>query len=266
MQRITAVGAALDGLEQLAAARSTSDDGPFSWPLHRGRVAQVLGPVAAGFLDPVFRHPQWLAVPLVRVLAASGLLVGRPRAEARAAMSAVLCATAAAKAVRNRFGGDGSDHMSFITLAASAVAEAFPDDPWIRQHCIRFVALQSLLSYATSGAVKVVSPVWRSGAAVTGVFRTQSYGDQDFHRWVARYPVLRMALSWAVIVGELCFPLVYFASPAMTRVLLAAGVAFHVANGRFMGLNRFLWAFVGTYPGVAHLAAARRPAVTGAAA
>lgn len=266
MQRITAIGAALDGLEQLATARSVRNEGPFSWELHRERANRLLGPTTVKLLDPAFRYPQWLVVPGIRVLAAAGLLVGRPNARARAAMSATLCATAVAKTVRNRFGGDGSDHMSFITLTASALADIFPNDPWIRNQCIRFVAMQSLLSYATSGAVKVVSPVWRSGDAVTGVFRTNSFGDEGMYRLVTRYPRLGLAMSWTVVLGELCFPLIILTPPAITRLLLAAGVVFHLANGRFMGLNRFLWAFVGTYPGVAHIASAQRRALSGAAA
>lgn len=266
MQQITAVGALLDGLEQLAGAGSVSDHTPFSWDLHREHAEKILGSRVVTLLDPVFSYPQWLAFPTTRLLAASGLLLGGFGAGGRAGLSAVLCATALAKSIRNRYGGDGSDHMSVITFSASALAEAFPGDTWVRQLCIRFVALQALISYATSGAVKAVSPIWRSGEAVSGVFRTRTYGDNDLFQLVTRYPMLRVALSWAVIVGELCFPLIALATPMMARAMLLAGVGFHLANGRFMGLNRFVWAFVGTYPAISHVTAGRRVTALGAAA
>lgn len=267
MQQITAFGVAIDGLEQIAARRSCEDDGPLSWRVNRLHVGQQIGPLGLRLLDPIFRYPNWLAVPHIRFLAASALLTGKLGARHRAGLTALLCATATATALRNRLAGDGSDSMSFITMSATAMADLFPADVGVREACLRFVAFQALLSYATSGAVKVVSPEWRSGAALGGVLRTRSFGDIRLHRLLAAHPRLKRALSWAVIVAELCFPLIVFFPPSLARATLLAGATFHVANARFMGLNRFVWAFAGTYPGVAHVtAAAGRPATSAVSA
>lgn len=258
MQTLSAIGATVDALEQIVSRGDLGDEGPFAWSVHRPFAERVLSPAVVRLLDPVLRHPRFVAVPHARLIAAAALLSGRVGSRRRAALLATLCGTNVAAHLRHRIGGDGSDHMSFVVFMASALAEAFPDDELIQQMCVRFVAFQSCVSYATSGAVKLVSPIWRSGEAVTGVFRTRTYGDQGLYRILVRYPVLAKVLAWAVILGELSFPLVLFASPRGVRAVLAGGALFHLANGRFMGLNRFFWAFVGTYPAVAHVAAARQ--------
>ena len=50
----------------------------------------------------------------------------------------------------------------------------------------------------------------------------------------------------------MAFPLVLVAPKKVALGLLGTGVTFHVGNAVFMGLNRFMWAFSGTYPAVAH--------------
>jgi hypothetical protein len=169
----------------------------------------------------------------LRLLASAALL--NPRASRATRTSAVtfLAGTNWALHVRNGFGTDGTDHMNMLTHAALAASKLFPHDQLAREACAWFIAGQSVLSYASAGAAKLLSPLWRDGSAMAGIFRTQTYGT----KWV----------------GELAFPLVLVAPKPVARALLGLGAAFHVGNAAFMGLNRFIWAFSATYPSVIHV-------------
>lgn len=257
VERITAIGAMLGALEQIVRSSELNDDGLFSWALHRNRHES-----AERFpwkqLGKLLEYPNVVAIPHARLLAAARLVFGSPGPKERAVCLAVLTATGVGMNVRHHYGSDGSDQMSQITFAASLMEKAFPRDSRARDACLSFIAFQTCLSYVSAGTVKLISPVWRNGSAITGIFRTHSYGDATLNALIKRYPALSVTLAWAVILGELSFPLVLIAPRQVAQAMLATSTAFHLANGRFMGLNRFIWAFSGTYPAVAAVSRALR--------
>ncbi|WP_326584639.1 hypothetical protein OG889_40365 [Streptomyces sp. NBC_00481] len=255
MEKLTAVGAAIGALEQIARSRELDDKGIFAWPLHRTRYRSS-GSFPQKQLLGILKYPNVVAIPSARLLAAGRLLLGNPGQRERALLLAVLTAGGVGMNARHHYGNDGSDQMAQVTFTVSLLAKAFPNDSRAREACLRFVAFQACVSYASAGTVKLVSPMWRNGSAVTGIFRTQSYGDATIYELLKRYPALSVALAWTVILGELAFPLVLVAPRPVARGMLAMGTVFHLANGKFMGLNRFIWAFSGTYPAVAHVSRA----------
>ncbi|MGW3010410.1 hypothetical protein ACWC9R_16500 [Streptomyces sp. NPDC001219] len=195
--------------------------------------------------------PKDVAIPIVRLLAATRLLVGNPGRAERAALLTLLAGTSVATNIRSGgLGMDGSDQLALINFIVAGLEKLSGSDSKARQACLYFLAGQSALSYLTSGLVKLTSPTWRSGEAITGVLRTRTYGDPKLFAYLKDKPELSRLLAWAVILGETLYPAMLLVPDRMSRAGHAAGVAFHLANGRFMGLNRFLWAFTGTYPAV----------------
>ncbi len=255
MEKISAVGAMIGALEQIVRSAELDDDGMFSWPIHRTR-DQSNQRFPRKQIGKLLEYPNVVAIPHIRFLAAARLLFGSPGPKERALLLTALVATGSGMDLRHHYGGDGSDQMSQITFVASLLEKAFPHDARAREACLRFVAFQTCVSYVSAGTVKLVSPVWRDGSAVTGIFRTDAYGDAALHGLLKRYPDLAVVLAWTVILGELSFPLVLFAPRWVAEGVLATGAVFHLANGKFMGLNRFVWAFSGTYPAVAYVSRA----------
>lgn len=51
---------------------------------------------------------------------------------------------------RHHYGNDGSDQMAQVTFTVSLLAKAFPNDSRAREACLRFVAFQACVSYASS--------------------------------------------------------------------------------------------------------------------
>lgn len=258
IEKIGAMGALIGALEQLARMSVLGDDGIFSWSVNQTRFRGIERfPLKQ--VSKLLDYPQVIVIPQVRLTAAARMLSGRPSSKERALLLSALIGTAAGMQVRQRYGYDGSDNISLVTFLVATVEKAFPGDRRAREACIRFIAFQACVAYVASGAIKLMSPVWRNGSAITGISRTRIYGDKRLYRLLRLHPAVPRTVAWGVILGELTFPLVLVAPRPVARGILGMGVLFHLANGRFMGLNRFFWAFTATYPAVAHVSRSLRP-------
>ncbi|NIY69004.1 hypothetical protein SMALB_7105 [Streptomyces malaysiensis] len=260
MEGITSVGAFTSALEQMTTASTLADDEIFGWPvlrlmrpyLHSGKGRQFAR---------ILEYPQVVGLVQSRGLAAAGLILpGASRAQ-RGVLSAAMCGTSMATQTRMGYGLDGSDHFAFINYAGATLEKLFPHDPRAREAAAAFIAVHSCLSYFTAGVCKLDSPVWRDGTAIPMIFRTGTYGDPDFYAFVRDRPWACKALAWTTIAGEMAFPLALVVPKPVARGILGMGAGFHLANARFMGLNRFLWSFAGTYPAVDHVSARVGPVV-----
>jgi len=251
VEQLTAVGATISALELLATSKSLDDNGLLGWPISRTRMLSLNRGLGKQ-LDKVLKYPQVVNVVRARAASGLGLLTPRVSRRGRGAALAGMTSTAAAMNLRSNYGLDGSDHFAFINFAVSLLEKAYPHDRRAREAALLFIAAQSCLSYFTSGAVKLTSPVWRSGDAITGVFRTRTYGDKLFYKVTKDNKLVAQGLAWMVMLSEVMFPLVLVAPKPIARLILLSGMGFHLGNARFMGLNRFFWSFVATYPAVAH--------------
>ncbi|MEU5975977.1 hypothetical protein [Streptomyces sp. NPDC047315] len=249
VERMTAVCAVISSLEQLSARGDRSRESTLPWGITRVRLRRLNQGRGRRLGEAVL--PRDEAMAAVRLAAGARLLLGRPGHTERTLLLAVLASTGITGHIRNGgLGMDGSDHLSTVNFT-TALLDKFPGNTkGDRTAVLCSLALQSALAYSTSGLVKLTSPTWRSGDAITGVLRTKTYGDRDLFSLVQGRPALAKAMAWSVIVAETAFPVVLVLPPRAARACFAAGVVFHLANGRYMGLNRFLWAFTATYPAV----------------
>lgn len=250
IERLTAVGATLSALEWLAISNSMDDRGVFAWPIQRGN-----GPGGwkkqRKILDKILAHPWFTAVLTTRLLACFPLLLPNTGHGTRRACLGIMVASDAALVRRTSYGLDGSDDMAKINFCVALIEKFFRDDRDSRELAIAFAAAQSCLSYFVAGAAKLTSPTWRSGAAISGITRTRAYGDRFLYRIVKDRPGLARLLAWLVMLIETLFPTVLVAPAPIARLILLSGAGFHLANARYMGLPRFFWSFVGSYPAVA---------------
>ncbi|MFG3258991.1 alpha/beta fold hydrolase [Streptomyces sp. NPDC048172] len=254
VETLTSVGATIGALEQLASSSTLADDGMFGWPVMKLRSPMWWRRLGPERLGKIFGYPNVVGLVQTRALAGLGLVLpGATRAQ-RGVLSATMCATAHGLHTRMAgYGLDGSDHLTFVNYAVSAAEKAFGHDPRAREALAKFLAAQVCMAYFTSGAAKLISPVWRDGTAIPEIFRTNMFGDSRFFEAVRDRPWLAKSVAWATILGEMAFPLVLVAPKPVARGILASGTAFHLANARFMGLNRFIWSYCSTYPALAHV-------------
>ncbi|KAM9866642.1 hypothetical protein ACIFOC_00848 [Leucobacter aridicollis] len=246
VRRIAAVGQVLGALESLANARHYRRDGLLRGPSRpSSRFAQRF-PMLVKTLDS---QPAALTNQIVRL--ASGLITifspAIPTLRTITAGSNVL--TGAFEQRRNPFGRDGSDQMQQVIntydLVSAAAEPAKRDDLFLRA-----LNTQLAVSYTASGLVKLVSSDWRSGRAFGKIMRTRTYGDERVSRLVDRFPPVGKLVSWLTIAWESLFPTSYFL-PRRFRGLVDFGMkSFHILIGVFMGLPRFIWAFLAIHPAV----------------
>jgi hypothetical protein len=239
---ITACGEYLSRMELFSAG------GVLSWRVIRTDLTETPWMSLVRKLDPLFEVRGLVMVLTARLIAALALLVPQRTGAYYCAALSLVFITGCILSFRCRFGNDGSDQMLNIVAAGLIPCAAFPGGRWPRDAGLWFIALQSCLAYATSGAAKAVSAVWRSGQALRMILNTASYGNRRLARRLQKNPPLSCALSWSVIAFECLFPLCLLAPHPVRLGFFAAGVVFHGTNASVMGLNTFLWAFVATYP------------------
>jgi len=142
----------------------------------------------------------------------------------------------------------GADRMGLLALWCLTLSHLLPGAAG-RQIAFGYLGLQLVLSYFISGWVKVANRDWRSGDALRQVFRFSAYPvSEGLRAWAERPRVLR-AMSWAVMLFELAFPLTLVSQGSLAAGLAVAAV-FHLANACLFGLNRFFWTWLAAYPAI----------------
>jgi hypothetical protein len=156
---------------------------------------------------------------------------------------------------RRAFGDDGSDQMSFIIIATMLLFLGPFTGDTTKEIGLYFIAIQSCISYATSGIAKLVSKTWRTGQAVYKILNTAAYGSQSISSYLKGKTALGYLLCWSTIIFESLFPLSIVASGPFLWMFLIWGFFFHLSIAFVMGLNSFLWAFISTYPAIIYTSA-----------
>jgi len=140
----------------------------------------------------------------------------------------------------------GSDRMGLLIQTCLCLSHLL-SAPEARELALGYLAIQRVLSYVMSGWVKLKSPEWRRGRALSDVFRFSAYPVSKSLRTFAHRPRLLRIGSWAVILFEILFPLSLFHPLALVVGLTLANL-FHFANACLFGLNRFFWIWLAAYP------------------
>ncbi|WPZ36605.1 HTTM domain-containing protein [Thalassobaculum sp. OXR-137] len=151
----------------------------------------------------------------------------------------------------------GSDLLSLLLITALFAVHLMPSARY-QEYVFGYLALQVIFSYFKSGLSKVVHADWRSGRALRDVFLFSVYPVSEATRRWAERPRLLCAMSWAVVLLELLFPLALIAQPVLIAAL-AAMFAFHGANFVLFGFNRFVWVWLAAYPSLIWLQARLEP-------
>lgn len=145
----------------------------------------------------------------------------------------------------------GSDRMGLLVLFCLALVHVMPSVKW-QEYVFAYLALQLILSYVMAGWVKIINPAWRNGSALQDVFRFSAYPASESIRGWGENPRLLYAMSWAVMLFELFFPLSLLNQTTLV-IGLAIAATFHLANAGLFGLNRFFWVWLAAYPSIVWL-------------
>ncbi|MCX4869065.1 hypothetical protein OHU11_39240 [Streptomyces sp. NBC_00257] len=251
-EQISAITHLVNSLEVLANDRNPRNAALVDWNLIKDEYSWAPRHVH-DFLGFVSRPGVSRAIHVARAASAISLMIPGTHRHHRAAAGMFLSLTSVITSPRQHFGTDGSDQVAFLAQGVAALARMGEQQPRTVDSCLWFVGLQSSLSYFASGVAKAAGPLWRSGEALPLILRTEAYGDSTAYRLVKKYPAAARAATTAVLLLECGFPVVFLAKGRMTLPVLISAGTFHVINARVMGLSRFVWAFLSTYPAILYI-------------
>ncbi|MGW0775233.1 alpha/beta fold hydrolase [Streptomyces sp. NPDC002835] len=260
-ERLAAVTTLTSSLEYLSQRKEIRKGGLNDWNIVKDVQAEST-PLVRGLLNIVSGPRTTTALHIARAAVSAGMLLpGNSRW--RGAGSVFLGATSALLYPRHRYGTDGSDQVAILVQTATGAARLVPSPP-AKDALLWYVALQANVSYLISGWVKLLGEPWRDASALGGVMRTRTYGHQGMFQWTQDHPRAARYLTHGVLALECLFPLAYAGGGRLARPVIASAAAFHLANGYFMGLGRFVTAFTAMHPMVAYTSAPRdHPTVAG---
>lgn len=247
-RRVASLGTLVSALEMLSQS-SKFEDGE----LLSGQLESMRPKLAKKFprlTRALSSKKAAMALYGVQAGASAATLIWGHKRGVRMAGSAVLAVTGAAGRQQSPFGGDGADQLQQVINVVLAATGTFQDTEKARDVAMRALTLETSISYVASGVVKLVSPVWLSGEAFSGVIRTHNYGDPRVFQLVHKHPLLGKLVTWGTVAAEIGFPLVFVLPKPAAKVYLSSMTLFHLAIGQVMGLNRFVLAFGATHPAI----------------
>ena len=246
---LLAISILIGCLEELAGLREYKSDGLFSWDVLSTQFPEASSAALRPVLNRLFSYNGVRALLVVQLLAILAMLVPALPPPWRVSAVAAALLIRFGLVYRNAYGSDGSDQMETMVLIGLLATLALGRSRAAALG-IWFIALQSALAYFTSGVAKAFSKEWLNGGAAFKIFNTYTYGSRPVAALLKNVPILSAPLCWILVGYECVFPVSLFAPVRVTLAILSLGVLLHVFNAFVMGLNKFLWAFVSTYPAI----------------
>lgn len=237
---LVAIVVVVQSFEQLWLNKVFSSQGPWRWVTLRRDFRDLSGLIDFLFSD-IVPHP---AFSLMRIFLSFTLLIYSHWAFVFVLLISQLLLLSR---WRGNFNG-GSDHMSVILLGTLSLALAFPEGR-LAQGAVMYLGLQSLLSYFIGGWIKIKKPNWRQGKALPVFIRLSSYQENQTVRRSINKTWLSLIASWVVMLFEMSAPAVLL-FPDYLPWFLTGALMFHLLNFYILGLNRFVFTWIATYPAI----------------
>jgi len=234
----------LQGLELLLIHRTFASDGIWRWETLR-KEFEIFPGFVRWLLNLALDYPRFLVVVLGQVAGGIALLVV-PQPHAEIFIGLLITTGLIALRWRGTFNG-GADYMTILVLLMLAIETLFRGSATVRLGCLWYLAVQAVLSYFSSGAVKLRSGDWWSGRALQRFLSSPPYDPPAFFVSLSKSPHMMRLGSWTILAFEASFPFA-LVGPRACAAFLCAALVFHVLNFATFGLNRFIFAWGAAYP------------------
>lgn len=251
LECLCAISLLIQTLEFLRLREATRKNGVWSWSIQHADIAHAPAWLRRVF-DGIYRERTHHLHLLLRAGTAASLLAGS------SPVSVVLLFTSTVLILirwRGAFNG-GSDFMTIVALTGMLIAHlaSYAVGPVLAWKAgLWYITIHAMSSYFISGAIKLFSPAWRNGRALTFFLDGGLYGPLA-ERSLFRRPAIARACAWAFILWECSFPLA-MAGPRCAIAACSVAAVFHFLVFRFFGLNRFFWAWVVSFPAIIYCSA-----------
>jgi hypothetical protein len=246
---LTGISLLIGCTEEISRLSNFRPNGLFSWNVFSTQLREANRPLLRSFLAILFGYRGVRLLCFFQLFACVCLAV--PITPIRFLLAPAMVALGVRLALNFRcsYGTDGSDQVETMLLVGLISTLLLWPSP-AAAIGMWFVTGQSTLAYFTSGVSKVFSPAWRSGEAAFKIFNTYTYGSVMVAGFFRDLPSAAAPACIAMVGWETIFPVILIAPLSISLSLLGIGVLFHAFNAFVMGLNKFFWAFVATYPAI----------------
>lgn len=146
----------------------------------------------------------------------------------------------------------GSDSMTMVILTSLTLALLIPIEI-VQVGLVWYICIQTLFSYFIAGISKLKEADWRNGLALKKLLLLSNYNVPPVIKSLTRDHYFIKTLSWLVILFELSAPLTLI-HPELASAFVLIAVTFHFSNFLILGLNRFVWAWMASYPSLIYCA------------
>ena len=237
-------------VEFLRLRPAQRSDAVWSWAVQRGNIAHASAPIRQLF-DWLYSDRVHSAHLVLRLGAVASLYVGS------SVVSATLLFFSSIVLLirwRGAFNG-GSDFMTLIALTGLMIAhwaQHIVDPVLAWQAGLGYVCLHAMTSYFISVAIKLFSFEWRHGIALPYFLDGGLHGPLSPDS-VFRRRAVAITCSWAFILWECAVPLALL-GPAFAIAFCSVALLFHFLVFVFFGLNRFVWAWMVSFPAIIYCA------------
>lgn len=248
---LCAISLIIQTVEFLSMRAPLGSRGVWTYDVGRDDLAHASRPVQALFAF-LSREDVWLGHLILRLCAASALAISG--ASVPLVVFLFLSAVVVLIRWRGAFNG-GSDFMTIVVLSGlliTTLCAALGDEELGRRAGLIYIAIHAASSYFVSGGVKLLNADWRSGKALPlfldgGVYGPLSRTSPYWSRPVA------MICSWSFIIWECLAPPAFFDPDFAIAYCVIAGL-FHLLVFWHFGLNRFVFAWLCTFPAIIYVA------------
>ncbi len=242
ISQLVAFSVILQSLELLCISREFKEDGLYPWSILRLEYPRGI----REFFSPFFSHPSFIFLIVVQLILSLWLFF-----QPAFFVCSSLFFTALFINIRFRgtFNG-GSDKITMISLLALSIATWNPLSNFLMVIGLGFLAFHSVTSYVFAGFAKLKEPSWRKGTVLSDLLRLPHYPvPNKIRQWVILRPGLLRVLTLFILGFECLFPLIFY-HQTLAFIFLSMAFTFHILNVWLFGLNRFLFAWIATYPAI----------------
>lgn len=244
---IMSLGLIVSTCEDLVNWKIYQENGLLSWKVSRHSAPGLLNHKLLSKLAWIFNYRPFGFILISSLALSVVLLLYTINGIATPIIPAALLITRLLILIRSYYGLDGSFQMNLVVLLTLTIAMMSNIHSQVAEVCLWFLAGELTVSYLIAGVAKIASPVWRKSYALNAIFSTRMYGHGAIYHLVTKYRYIPPILCWGTLVFELGFSAA-LASQELCVMFCLVGIAFHLFNAIFMGLNTFLFSFLSTYP------------------
>lgn len=248
---ISAIGVVVSGLEWLALKKHFSEDNLFSWKVRKKGLYFFLK--YTKLLEYIYSRKFILTLITIKVFSAIIVLIFI-NDDSIIILPLILISTISIiLSLKTYIGYNGADQLIKITFITTSLCILFKSEVAYSIGLI-FLSVQLIISYATPGLMRIFQKDWRNGNHLIYITRQHTYGNKYLFKVLKENLIFCKVSSYGIALFEIGSVVAFLLPLEFVIYYLIIGVLFHISNSIIMGLNTFLWAFIGVYPAYIWLA------------